>query len=510
MKKIWKTIFLIVLMMFIATQTCMAASTSGNITMLDDFKYVQTGARFRISANNTSMNKVVWSSSNTSVAKVDESGYVTCVGNGAVTVTADIGHAKADITFNVGDYSDVFRTGYKEVNLNAGACAYIELKGKKADFYSAGAEGNAVEINNGAVYFYDNSIRVNALETGTSYVTVFNSSGYGCTMKVNVIGSKDTANTTGLVYKEKKSRELFQEINQYRKSLGLNTCLYSELASDSATAQIITAHRMAGDNPDYDYTLHNSSQLSCFYSYGNITAADMLAEWKASSGHNKALTNADYRIMGVSVYETPYGTCAFMFIGTETMLANIITGDANPGPLPPASETEETIIAKNITKTFGSMQFTIGAKASVPLTYRSSNTSVAKVAKRTGLVTITGCGKTSIRISGKNLKTKTITLTVNPRKQSVKLRKTGKKSFKISVRKDNNVTGYQITYSKTSDFKNKKTITTKGYKKYTKTLKGLTGRRYYVKVRSFKKGILDGKRYTVYGSYSKVKLVKLR
>lgn len=531
MKKIFKRISLFALIVFLFAGSGLAvsaaegnsydvsATASGSITILDDFKYLQEGAQFRIACNNTSKNETTWSSSNNSIATVDSKGYLTCVGTGTVTITADIGHAKSSITFTVGNYANIFRTEYTEVTINVGSCAYIELAGTKADFFKAAVTGNTVQANNGAVYFYNESVRIAGLQKGTSYVTVFNTSGYACTMKVNVIGARDASGLSGVQYDAEGSRQLFDDINRYRKSLGLAPCEYSADAESTALAQIITAHRMRAKDERYDCTLHNQSQLSFYEFYyidyqGAFPVDEMLDAWKASPGHNRALTMADYNRMGVSVCKTPYGTCAFMFIGTEKMLDWMVSGDiSSDGPSLPLLTTKpvnSSISAKDITKTYGSSSFRINAKASAPLTYKSSNTSVVTVSKNTGLVKIKGCGKATITISGRKLKTKKITITIKPKKQSVKLKKTGKRSFKAILKKDTKASGYQIVYSKRPDFKSRKTVNVKGYKKYAKTISRLTSKKYYVKARSYKDGTLNGKRYTVYGSYSSARAIRLR
>lgn len=93
-----------------------------------------------------------------------------------------------------------------------------------------------------------------------------------------------------------------------------------------------------------------------------------------------------------------------------------------------------------------------------------------------------------------------------PKATSIKKLAKGKKSFKITWKKISGVTGYQIQYSTSSKFKAKssKTVTVKGAKNTSKTIKSLKGgKKYYVRVRTYK--TVDGKKY--YSSWTKAKSI---
>ena len=92
-------------------------------------------------------------------------------------------------------------------------------------------------------------------------------------------------------------------------------------------------------------------------------------------------------------------------------------------------------------------------------------------------------------------------------KQTTKVKANGKKTIKVSWKKDKKASGYEITYSTKKSFKGKKTIVVKSNKTTSKVVKKLTSKKkYFVKVRSYKQ---VGKTKT-YGAYSKVKTVKVK
>ncbi|MBR1751284.1 MAG: hypothetical protein IJ740_10480 [Ruminococcus sp.] len=124
----------------------------------------------------------------------------------------------------------------------------------------------------------------------------------------------------------------------------------------------------------------------------------------------------------------------------------------------------------------------------------------------------TKVGKATVTIKGKGNYTGTVTKTfkINPKATSVsKLTSPKTKQLKAKYKKVSGVTGYQVTYSTSSKFtKSKtKTVTVKGAAKTSKTIKKLTkGKKYYVKVRSYK--TVGGTKY--YRAYSKVKSIKVK
>ncbi|MBR4241059.1 MAG: fibronectin type III domain-containing protein, partial [Eubacterium sp.] len=81
----------------------------------------------------------------------------------------------------------------------------------------------------------------------------------------------------------------------------------------------------------------------------------------------------------------------------------------------------------------------------------------------------------------------------------------GSKQFKASWKSVKSIDGYQIQYSTSSSFKSgNKTVTVKGYKSTSKTVKSLKAKKkYYVRIRAYK--TINGKKQ--YSSWSKSKTV---
>jgi hypothetical protein len=101
-----------------------------------------------------------------------------------------------------------------------------------------------------------------------------------------------------------------------------------------------------------------------------------------------------------------------------------------------------------------------------------------------------------------------------PKKTSVsKVKSSKKKQLKVTWKKKSGVTGYEIQVSTSSKFKKSKTKTYKVAKQKTtsKTIKSLkSGKKYYVRIRSYKTVTVNGKKDTKYSAWSAKKSVTVK
>lgn len=171
----------------------------------------------------------------------------------------------------------------------------------------------------------------------------------------------------------------------------------------------------------------------------------------------------------------------------------------------------------SITKGYGNGTFSLGASTArgEKLAYALSNQSVLKVNASNGKVSIIGCGKVTVTVksaASKNYnkaKDKKITVTVKPKKCSIKSVKSGKrKQITVKWARDSKASGYQISYADNKKFKKAQSVYVKSNKTIAKTVtkKLSPGKKYYVKVRAYK---TVGKT-KLYGSYSGVKYVRVK
>lgn len=86
-----------------------------------------------------------------------------------------------------------------------------------------------------------------------------------------------------------------------------------------------------------------------------------------------------------------------------------------------------------------------------------------------------------------------------------------KKAFKVRWNKASNATGYQIQYSLKKNMKSSKTVTIKKQSTTAKTIKKLKSKKkYYVRVRTYKKMKVEGVNKTYYGKWSAKKTIKTK
>lgn len=159
--------------------------------------------------------------------------------------------------------------------------------------------------------------------------------------------------------------------------------------------------------------------------------------------------------------------------------------------------------------------FPLGAKSSGngKLSYTVSDPKVATV-DAAGNVKITGCGITRITVTAAETKdrkaaSKTVMLTVKPKKMAVSsVKSKKKKNVTVKWKKDGTVSGYLIECSTDKKFKkNRARAEVKKNKTVTTTVKKLKGgKKYYVRICAY---AMSGNT-KVCGDWSKPKAVKVK
>ena len=123
-----------------------------------------------------------------------------------------------------------------------------------------------------------------------------------------------------------------------------------------------------------------------------------------------------------------------------------------------------------------------------------------KIAALTTALAVSITMLSTISVSAKNIKV--------PRAKITKLQSTKPGNLTIKIKKIKKVSGYKVKLSQNKKFKKSKTYK---IKKNQKTVKGLKqGKKYFVKVRAYKKIKVKGKSRAVYGKWSKVKSMKIK
>lgn len=182
--------------------------------------------------------------------------------------------------------------------------------------------------------------------------------------------------------------------------------------------------------------------------------------------------------------------------------------------LEPARKVVSFAGTKVINKEFAKKSFNLRIKTNSngKVTYKSSNPKVATVNASTGKVTMKKLGKTVISVStaqtGEYLAgTYKVTLKLNPKKTVLgQVRSSQAKTVDVKWKKISGISGYQIQYAASKNFKGAKTIKASAKSVSGRIRKLKSRKKYYVRVRTYKKAYGQ----TVYSSWSKTKQVKVR
>ncbi|MDD6021937.1 MAG: leucine-rich repeat protein [Oscillospiraceae bacterium] len=126
--------------------------------------------------------------------------------------------------------------------------------------------------------------------------------------------------------------------------------------------------------------------------------------------------------------------------------------------------------------------------------------------KNVGQYTVT------VTFKGNYSGTKTLTFRIVPKGTSISKLTAGKKQFTAKWSKQTTqTTGYELQYSTSSSMKSAKTADISKNKTTSKTVNKLkSGKKYYVRVRTYKTVKVNGKNVKLYSSWSKVKSTKTK
>ncbi len=220
------------------------------------------------------------------------------------------------------------------------------------------------------------------------------------------------------------------------------------------------------------------------------------------------------------------------FTGTVTKTFQIVSNGQTPGKDEPSkdnpgekpSSKKQTIsCVKTYQREYRPTTFNLNAsvkpaKGGGALSYKSSDKKVVTVSSK-GKVTVKGTGVAIITVTAKktsqyNAATAKITVKIRPVKQKTPTVKAQKgKKLKIGWKMDKRASGYQLQYSTDRKFKNKATVAKNITKNKTisVTIKKLkAGKKYYVRLRSYKNAKLNGKNTKVYSDWSMIYGIKVK
>lgn len=274
--------------------------------------------------------------------------------------------------------------------------------------------------------------------------------------------------------------------NDWKDAVGESSITYASISYNCFSVE--AAFKLSGTSFSYTGKAIKPT-VKVTYDGSKLTSGK---DYKLTYKNNINAGTATVQIKGIGEYS-----------GTETMTFTI-------------KKVNNKITANNFTKIYSSkaQSFNLGAKAKGgTLSYKSNNKKVT--VSKNGKVNIAAkfIGSAVITITASatkniNKATKKIKIVVKPSGTTLSsVKNAASKKMVVKWKRHAAVTGYQIQYSVSGNFKNSKTISIAKNSTTSKTITNLKkGKNYYVRIRTYKKS----GNTTLYSEWSKKKSVKIK
>ena len=459
--------------------------------------------------------EIVWSSANEKVAVVDDKGNITAVGNGTVRITAATKDysvkAYCFVTVETEVPAESISISEKSLYLTGGSktlTAAVTPEGAtNSDLVWSSSDTTVATVDQNGV--------VTAVANGTATITVRttdNTVSAACTVtvqfvKVPVSGIELSAEEIEMAWAD-KTASLTAEV--YPENADVKTIVWESSDPDVAMVNdngVITATG-GGTTVITAKTLDGGYTASC-----QVTVIRLIDALTLDHG---ALTLKVGESANLKVTIVPENVTNDEVLWTSSN-ANIVTV-SDTGQMTAVAEGEAYIRcrARDASMEMATCKVTVDNTPTNQEEDTSGENDSEHNPSDDANDTVEGSGETNVVNSGetdtdsKSGTTKENTISsVNiktPGKVKIKKIVAANKKLKVTWKKLKGVDGYQIQYSANKKFKSSKTVTIKKANTVKKTLKKLKKRKkYFVRVRAYAEGNLNGKRVVSYGKWSAVK-----
>lgn len=296
---------------------------------------------------------------------------------------------------------------------------------------------------------------------------------------------------------------------------------YTVTFTDDKYEDISTTFHIISKLDQKDLSISNNTLTvtgndATLFEYINaITAVSV--DGKSINGNNlgSVIFNEDGTI-NFAASVTKRGTTTTVFAnGAEGDYTLSITAAGYPSLEAKVGKSYAIIPASSLEITLNKKEFTYNKKVQQPSVI-VKNSSGAAISADNYTLSYSADSKLpgvySVTVDFKNQYSgnQTFVYTIKPAKTTLKAGSVTKNTIKLNWKKAVGVTGYQIQYSTSPKFKNVKKVSVNA-KKTSTTLKKLTkNKKYYIRIRSYKKSTINNKSTSLYSSWSTVKNIKTK
>jgi uncharacterized protein YkwD len=274
------------------------------IKLLNTQTSITQGENFTISAKVTPLSlasSVSYSSSDSSIASIDNSGVIRAISPGKVTIKASVNGKSASFVLEVLKKVEVIKLQSLSIT-SASATMEIGTAQQLSISKSPANANEAIEYisSDSSVLSVSTSGKVVAKAVGTATITIRNTA--------NTISDSVTIRVVNSFDIERLIKSVFELTNQERVYAGLNALTYNNILENGA---MIRAEEIIGSfshtRPDGSrfYTVFNDTYS--FHLMGENLAAGfnsasaVVSGWMNSEGHRANILNEGYTQIGIGI-----------------------------------------------------------------------------------------------------------------------------------------------------------------------------------------------------------------
>ena len=326
------------------------------------------------------------------------------------------------------------------------------------------------------------------------------------------------------------AKTVANEINEARSASGMNEISFSaeleEFAQQRAAEMMLGGTMKHTDEEYYELCSDGTSMSFIFPDYGKtvFTACNNnYTDFISSLSVLHKAGSENIKSIGIAVFKYS-GKESYYAIFSEADVATPFSDFTNTEYKKTLSvhykyvsyfKLSSTAVPKKYYKLYVKGYFTgfLSDYLSIPnsqLIYKSTNSKILKIKDAKGFVK--GTGNYTIKLYDSNsvalCKFDNLSAKINQKAPNTEVLSKKKNQVYVRWQTYNDSTGYQIQYSTKKNMKGAKTITVKGAKKKSRTIKKLKSKKkYYIRVRVYQ---YQGYGEKVYTKWSKVKGIKVK